>query len=134
MIFTPLTCSPRYGRLSLAVAGGAFFNLAILFPEETSLVVRFPVLRWLGYLPASASGPIALPTLYDYSRPTAYVAAWRIEFIFLAISRGLFPGLDAGAPLSALTSPIVREQSRLLLLGRCLSFGPLAGWFAVTII
>lgn len=116
---------------SLAMVGGALINLALLFPERVSLVTRYPFLGWVGYLVGLVLGVRALPTIYYRADPTAYVMAWRLEFIFIAVSVAIFLILTGVRRLRA-ASPIVREQARLIFWGALLSFIPLGLWFLVT--
>jgi len=118
--------------ICLAIAGGALFNLALLFPEESNLVIRFPFLRWIGYLPAVALTAYALPKLYDLEHPTAYVSAWRLEFIFASLAVVLVLAWTVLRRFNS-ASPIVREQTRLILWGAFFSFVPLAVWFPLSI-
>lgn len=131
-VYTTHLLTPLW-TLAVAMAGGALFNLAVLFPEELRLAARYPALRWLGYLPALALAFIAAPTIYNFARPIAYVAAWRSEFIFTAFSALLFLAWTAQRRYRS-PSPIVREQARLILIGALFAFGPLAVWLIVTVI
>lgn len=36
--------------IAIVLAGGAFFHLSLLFPQEVHLVIRYPFLKWLGYI------------------------------------------------------------------------------------
>lgn len=112
---------------SIALVGGSLINLALLFPEESPLVMRYPFLSWSGYVLAVAIGAAAMPTIYDFDRPMAYLLMWRLEYAFTGLAALFF--------LAALLlrryraqSPVAREQSRLLLWGFGASFLPLAAW------
>lgn len=119
--------------LSLALAGGALFNLAFIFPQEFRLIAHYPFLRWAGYIPAVVLAGLAIRTLYDFSRPAAYVMLWRAEFIYVALSAIFFLIWTAIRRFSA-PSPIAREQARLILVGAIISFTPLILWFLVTVL
>ena len=116
---------------SVALAGGALFNLGMLFPEEFKLVVRHSFLSWLGYLPAALLVLFSFPTLYNYSNPFAYSVAWRAEYIFSVVAGIFFLTLTL-LHRSRSTSPIVREHARLILWGFVVSFGPVTTWFVIT--
>jgi len=118
---------------ALAVLGGALINLALLFPESIRQVVRYPFLGWVGYVIALGLGLVAWPTLYNFANPTAYVAAWRFEFIFIAASFVIFLAMIIVRRLTAI-SPVVREQARLIFWGALLSFTLIGVWLVVTII
>lgn len=113
--------------VSLALAGGALFNLALVFPQEVSVVGRFPFLRWLGYVPAGLLAARGLTRLYALDRPTAYALAWRDEYLFLATGALFFLGWMAVRRFTS-RSPIARAQARLILWGSLLAFGPMIGW------
>jgi signal transduction histidine kinase len=117
--------------ISLAIVGGALFNLGLLFPESVRQVRRFPFLGWVGYGVAGLIGLVAGTTLYDYRRPTAYVIGWRIEFIFVGLAVIFFLGM-IGYRRWTSTSPVVREQARFIFWGALFSFTPLGIWFFVT--
>lgn len=118
---------------SLAIAGGALFNLGMLFPEEFKITARYSFFRWFGYLPAALLVFFAFPTLYNYSDPLAYSVAWRIEYIFSVLA-GMFFLVVTFLHRSRSTSPIVREQARLIIWGFVISFGPVTTWFVITTI
>jgi signal transduction histidine kinase len=117
--------------VSLAIAGGAMFNLAVLFPESLRQVSRYPFLRWAGYLVSLVLSLIALPTIYNYANPAAYVVPWRFEYIFLGASLIFFLSM-IGMRRYTSASPVVREQARLIFWGALLSFGPMGAWLLLT--
>jgi signal transduction histidine kinase len=116
---------------SIALAGGALVNLAFIFPEEAPLVARYPWLRWSGYLPSLALAGIALPDLYNLSKPADYVVSWRFEFIYAGLAVLLFL-LWTVIRRYRSSSPLVKEQARLILWGATIAFGPIAAWFLLT--
>ncbi|MBN2548385.1 MAG: GAF domain-containing protein [Anaerolineales bacterium] len=118
---------------SLAIVGGSLFNLAFLFPERARLVNRFPYLRWIGYLPAAAIAIYAVSLIGDFARPTAYVAAWRIEYIFMGAAAITFLSVIAWRRTTS-QSPVVREQARLIFWGALLAFLPIVLWFFLTVL
>ena len=117
--------------ISLAIVGGALFNLGLLFPESVRQVRRYPFLGWIGYGIAGLIALIAWSTLYDYARPTAYVVGWRIEFMFVGLAVFFFLGMVAYRRWKS-ASPVVREQARLIFWGSLFSFSPLGLWFFIT--
>jgi signal transduction histidine kinase len=116
---------------ALAVMGGALINLALLFPESVRQVVRYPFLGWISYLLAILLGLMALPTLYNYTNPTSFLSAWRVEFFFLAASLGFFMILLLYRRYKS-GSPVVREQARLVLWGGLFAFVPLGLWSVIS--
>lgn len=114
--------------LAIALAGGALFNLGLLFPQEIRLVERYPFLRWTGYVPATGLVLFTFSTLNGVSNPAMYFLAQRLEFIFLSLGAIFFLGSTVARRLRS-PSPIVREQSFLILWGSVISFGPMLGFF-----
>ncbi len=116
---------------SLAMAGGTMFHLALLFPQEITLIRRRPILGWISYFPTIILLIVAFPTLYNFSDPLAYILPWRYEYIYIGIAIFFFVGMGVYHRYTA-PSPIARQQSLIILLGAILSFTPLALWFFIT--
>lgn len=119
--------------IALALAGGSLFNLALIFPEETRIGKYYPIVRFLGYIPVIIFGIAAIPILRSYEQPLLYTNLWRFEYIFLSLAILFFLGMIIFR-LRGSSSPIVREQSRYILVGSAISFIPLCGWFILTVI
>jgi len=115
----------------LAMAGGTLIHLALLFPEKNGLVRKYPFLGWLSYIPTGILVVLAYPTLFNFISPLAYVGPWRYEFIFVCVSVTFFVGMGIFRRFTS-PSPIVRQQSQIILWGAILSFSPLAIWFFFT--
>ena len=114
--------------LAIALAGGALFNLGLLFPQEVRLVRRYPALRWAGYAPAIGLALFAFSGRNDVSNSAAYLLIQRLDFIFLSLVVVFFLSWTLSRRLSS-PSPIVREQSFLVLWASVISFGPMLGFF-----
>ena len=113
--------------LAVALSGGALIALGLVFPQEARVLFRYPYLRWLGFLAAFILTLNAYRVLYDFQNPTAYIGAWRIIYIFVAIS-GLFYFLTLAYRASFSLSPVVKSQARTILIGALLAFGPMVIW------
>ncbi|HSO27994.1 MAG TPA: hypothetical protein VLS48_07990, partial [Anaerolineales bacterium] len=122
---------PYFWTFSVAVCAGALFNLAFVFPKELRLVARYPLLRWLGYAPTLLLTLIAFPTIFSETQPRAYAVAWRYAFVYLALA-GIFFVVWAAIRRYRSTSPIEREQARLILWGSGIAFLPLVVWMLST--
>ena len=118
-----------YGwTFALMAAGGSLICLTMMFPEEEKLTSRFPFLRWLGLIPSLVLFLITYPTLFNYAQPLAYAQGWKAGYIYAGLAIFLFlVGMFYRRQTSA--SPIVREQTRLTLIGAGFSFFPIAIWF-----
>ena len=117
--------------VSIGLMSGSLISLAMLFPQEQPLANRFPFLRWIGYAISLGLIVYTLPAIYNLTRPLAYVWGWRLEYIFGAISILIFICLTVLNYLKT-SFPVIKEQSRLILIGSVISFGPLGAWFLIT--
>ena len=112
---------------ALAVAGGAMVALSLLFPQEQRLVQRRPYVTWIGYLLSIVLFGFAASILFNIALPLAYLTAWQLEYIYLGFSLLFFIGWVVYRYITA-RLPLVREQSRLIVIGSVLAFGPLCVW------
>ncbi len=119
--------------ISLAMMAGGLINLALLFPESTRLVARYPFLSWTGYLVSVILAIISWFTIYNFDHPLAYVSVWRIQYFYTICALAFLLVLN-GMRLRSASSPIIREQARLIFLGAVLSFLPVMGWMMLTVI
>lgn len=117
--------------ISIGLLSGSLLGLAVLFPQELRLSTRHPYLRWAGYLVSLVLIINALPKIYNFNAPEAYVWAWRWEYIFAGLSILAFLGLTIVRYYTT-SFPVVKEQARLIMIGAAISFVPMAGWFLVT--
>ncbi len=110
--------------LSLSVAASALANLALLFPQELPFIERHPLSRfsvWLGAL------ILGIPTVRDLLAPThpwQFMDTWRWGYIYIAATMLIFlASLLVRMVTSA--SPVIRQQSRIIIFGVALGFGPI---------
>src|SRR5512139_844487 len=113
--------------LAVALCGGALIMLALVFPQEARVLFRAPYLRWLGFLAGILLTLNAYRVLYDFENPTAYFGAWRLIYIFVAVSGLFYFGILAFRAFFSL-SPVVKSQARTILIGALLAFGPMVLW------
>ena len=77
--------------ISLAIASGALFHLALLFPYKTSILSKHPSLSWLGYLP-----PLLLAIVFStqiiapVKTGSLLIKAILSELLCLGVSGGIF--------------------------------------------
>jgi signal transduction histidine kinase/putative methionine-R-sulfoxide reductase with GAF domain len=118
-----------YGwTFGLMMAGGGLVCLTLMFPENEDTFPRQPILRWLGLLPGLVIFLLTLPTLYDYQHPLTYALGWRAGYIYGGLATLFFLG-GMFYRLLKTTSPVIREQTRLILIGASFAFSPIAIWF-----
>ena len=117
---------------SLPLAAATAVHLALVFPQPPRFVQRFPILRLLPYLPALYFAFRAISSVYDVAHPWAYLRDWYSNYIFVVI--GILCML--GTLLYRLIkppSPLVRQQSRIILLGATLAFLPVVPWILILV-
>ncbi len=118
----------RLWAFSLALSGGSMILLGLVFPQPVRLVQRYPLLRWSPLLVSLVLGTYAITTHFNFNAPRAYLQAWLILYVFVALAILIFFGWMIVQRFRSL-SPIVREQARVILTGAILAFGPIMVWF-----
>ena len=113
-----------------AIAGGAMVALGLSFPQSPRLLVNYPYLRWIGLFTGVMLALFATPTLFNFNDPTAYIGSWRTIYIFVALSVLFLIGANLYYAFYA-QSPVVKTQSRAILIGTVVSFTPLSIWLAL---
>jgi len=116
---------------AIAMGGGALIDLSLSFPQEARFVIKWPYLRWLGYFFAILLSLYAFTTLFNFSQPLAYYAAWRWIYLYMAVSFLVYLGVNVYSALTS-PSPVIKAQARTIVIGAILAFGPLAIWLATT--
>lgn len=113
----------------LAISGAAMLDLAFLFPKESALVRRFPIVHGLGYLGALGALAVAAPSLMQSTPSASSDTSWQATYAFVSVAAlayflvNLYHGFTA-------QSPVVRSQARLIVAATLLGFAPLVAWWA----
>jgi signal transduction histidine kinase len=118
--------------VGLGVTGGALIHLALVFPQEPRFVMRRPLLRLLSYIPANLLIVLALTVLHDLERPWAFILTWQLLYLFMVLGLVVFYAMLIYRRLAS-TSPVVRQQSRIILVGSTFAFAPLGAWIVITL-
>ncbi len=118
----------RLWVFSLTSAGSLHLFLVFVFPHEIRFVRRWPILKWGTLLPAVALTIWAQLVLFSTSDPWAYAIPWRYSFILNGVVLLLSIALLAYRATRA-ASPLVRQQSRLIMISALIAFGPISVWF-----
>jgi signal transduction histidine kinase len=114
---------------AVPLAGGGLVGLALLFPQEQSFVSRWTLLRWFPFLLTLVIASIGWALVYNQSVPNLYPQAWRLGFAYVVFGIVAFLGMTAYRHWSS-PSPIVRQQSRIILWGSGAAFLPMGIWIA----
>jgi PAS domain S-box-containing protein len=109
---------------SLPLAASACIHLALVFPQQMRLVERWPFTRIISWLLCLA---FAIPAVYEIlvpSAPLGYISGWQACYLFIALAMGLL-FLTLTWRLFRSESPVVRQQSRVIVFGATLAFAPM---------
>lgn len=109
---------------SVPLVGASMIHLGLVFPQEARVVSRFPSLRWLAYFVAIPLGIYSMTTIQDMQAPYAYLPAWRYSYLFTALGLIAYLGIMFYRLLPS-SSPVVRQQARIVLIGSLFAFGPI---------
>ncbi len=115
---------------AIAIAGGAIINLALVFPVEPRSVINRPYLRWGGMIIGLILAVSALPNLFNFNHPTNYIRSWQYVYGFVALSIALYLAINFYHAFYA-QSPVVKTQSRTILIGTAFAFVPLTIWLGL---
>lgn len=110
--------------LSIPLIGAALLHLALVFPAETTLIRHYPWLRFVPYAPALFIGLYAITTL---GVPRGYFIPWRWCFAFAGLSALAFIALVSYTRVNT-PSPVVRNQTRIIIWGSIVAFLPIIIW------
>ena len=113
--------------LAVGVAGGAFVDLGLCFPQEARVVLGRPYLRWVGYLIGLVLVIRSYGTLFDLNNPLAYINAWLTIYAFVGLAALFYFGTLIRHAIFA-PSPVVKSQARTILFGTVIAFGPIVVW------
>src|SRR5258706_1490814 len=112
---------------AVPMVGASMFHLGMVFPQESRLFLRFPSLRFVGYVVAILLALWSFTTLFNFEQPLLYASIWANSYIFTGISILFFIGMLFYRWFRA-SSPVVRQQARTVFLGAFLSFGLITFW------
>lgn len=113
----------RVWTMALPLTAAALIHLALVFPEEGSLIRRWPAARFVPYAFAFGLALVSELRLYSAANPWAYVLPWRYSYLGVGMALVAFFVLMLYSRARTL-SPIVRQQVRIILIGSLLAFGP----------
>ncbi len=109
----------------ISMAPGALTALALVFPQELSLVRRWPFMRWLPYLLSLGLALAEQPEIYNLANQRGYETVWNLSLVYFLFSAVLFYARIGYLRIRS-NSPTVRQQSRVILLGSLAAFAPFA--------
>jgi len=118
--------------LSLPVAAGATAYLALVFPQAIPIIHRKPELR---LIPWGLTGMLTIPIIREILIPTTpwtYIKAWIWSYTYMVGAVVLFLSMLIYR-IARSSSPMIRQQSRVIVFGAALAFGPILITFLLPI-
>jgi PAS domain S-box-containing protein len=115
--------------LAILLSAGGFTYLAFVFPQPVRFVRAVPILRYLPWLVAGLLAPMMVIAIYFPPTPFFYITAWQIGYVYIFLGFISFIAVLIWRIVFA-QSPIVRQQSRVILFGEFLGFLPVLIYFA----
>ncbi|MDX9992597.1 MAG: GAF domain-containing protein, partial [Anaerolineales bacterium] len=109
--------------LSLPAGGAALGYLALMFPQELVIVQRWPILRFIPFLLGLILAIFIARDILLPASPYAYIDTWRWGYVFNALGILAFLFSLTRRVLGD-SSPVTRQQSRVIIFGAALAFLP----------
>ncbi len=110
--------------LSLPAAGAALGYLAAMFPQELGIVRRWPFLRLFPFLIGLFLSLVITRDIFLPPSPLSYIDSWRWGYVLIAFGILSFLATLTGRVIGN-SSPMVRQQSRVIIFGALLAFLPI---------
>jgi PAS domain S-box-containing protein len=111
--------------LSLPAAAGALGHMALVFPQPMPFVERRPALRYLPWLFSLTAGYFITRDILAPADPYGYILSWRWGGYFLMALAIAFFFATLIVRIVRSGSAIVRQQSRVIILGSVLALFPI---------
>jgi PAS domain S-box-containing protein len=110
--------------LGILQSAGGLTVLAFIFPQPIRFVRKAPILRYLPWVVVSLFVPMMVIAIYfPPADPFFYITAWQIGYVFFILAFIFFIAMLVWR-IAGAQSPIVRQQSRVILFGSFLGFLP----------
>ncbi len=119
--------------LSVAILGGSMVDMAMTFPQEFRPAIRRPYMRWIGYGVGALLTAYAYTTLLDFQNPSAYIGAWQLLYLFVAVAGLIYFGFMVYHVFFS-PSPVVKSQARTILFGAVMGFSLMIVWLVNSIL
>jgi signal transduction histidine kinase len=113
--------------LAVALAGGALIHLGMVFPDPVGFFDRHPGLRWVGYVLAFLVWGFGALVFAGFVPAGFAVLSHLLLYSFLGAAV-LFFMIVTYHHYRQSTSPVVADQTRLMIGGVAIAFAPLGIW------
>jgi PAS domain S-box-containing protein len=119
--------------LGILQSASGLMYLAFVFPQPVRFVRARPSLRYLPWLFMALLSPMMVVSIYFPPTPYFYTTAWQIGYVCIMLGFLLLIGLLLYRVFFA-NSPIIRQQSRVILFGGFIGFMPILIYFGSLIL
>jgi PAS domain S-box-containing protein len=116
--------------VSLFIASGALVHLGLVFPEQVHFIDRWPLLRYVSW-PVSIL--LALPAAREMLFPSGardYIKTWQVGYAYMAVTI-LFFITTLTIRIFRSQSPVIRQQSRVIVFGAAIAFAPMMIFYLI---
>lgn len=121
-----------FWSLSLPVGAGALGFLALVFPLEMKVFERWPRFRVFPWVVSLILSLVITRDLLSPPTPYAYIDSWRWGYILNALGILIFI-ISLLSRVFGNSSPVVRQQSRVIVFGAALAFLPVLVFYLIPI-
>ena len=115
--------------LAILVSAGGLMYLALVFPRPVRFVRFNPRLRYLPWVFLAPLVPVMVIAVYYPPNPYFYTTAWQIGYVGIMLGFLLLIGMLIWR-ITRAESPIVRQQSRVILFGVIIGLLPILSYLA----
>lgn len=114
--------------MALPLTAASLIHFVVVYPREPRWIRLHPVSILIPYAIALVLGIVSVTQLNNIQAPMRYALIWRASYGFIGIS---VLGAMSWATIRyfSSSSPVEKEQLRIILLGTLLAVGPMAIWF-----
>jgi PAS domain S-box-containing protein len=115
--------------LGILLSAGGLMYLALVFPRPVRFVRAAPRLRYLPWVILALLIPVMVIAIYFPPNPYFYTIAWQTGYVCIMLGFLLLIGMLIWRIIRE-ESPIVRQQSRVILFGGFIGFLPILAYLA----
>lgn len=112
--------------IGLPMIGASLIHLALVFPQETRQVLKRPGLRLIGYIPGLILVILNIYALYS-PNPRLYQMLWQYSYLFVGLGILFLIGMSMYRWQRS-SSPVVRQQAKIISLGAFMAFAFITVW------
>ncbi len=117
---------PSLYFIAIALIPPSLFSLGLLFPVEVPFVSRYPASRLIAYIPFFILG-ITVVYLLNVPDPWAFIVPSQVLYGSIGVGLAAFVALNVHRIVHT-DSPVVKQQSQIILGGVGTSLLPLVAW------